>query len=134
MYGKWSNVAVTLGAMLFVVPQAFAQSANPLSVDVLSSKPQLVSGGSALVKVSGAASAPTVTVDGRDVSNAFKADNKGAWIALIEGLKQGDNRLVAKAGAGDASVTLKNHPINGALFAGPQQTPFLCENESHGLP
>jgi hypothetical protein len=115
-----------------------AQSQNTLSLDVLSSRPQLVSGGSALVRITGTATAPAVALDGKDVSGAFKSDNKGNWIGLVEGLRDGDNRLVAKAGpggagAGEASVTLKNHPINGTLFAGPQQTPFLCENENHGL-
>jgi hypothetical protein len=40
---------------------------------------------------------------------------------------------VAKAGGHEAAVTLSSHPRNSTLFAGPQQTPFLCENESHNL-
>jgi len=113
--------------------QASAQTADRLTLEVLSSQPQLVSGGDALVKVSGAHGAPAVTVDGRDVSGAFKSDSKGGWIGLVDGLKDGDNRLVAKADGNEAALTLKNHPLNGTLFAGPQQTPFLCENENHGL-
>ena len=35
--------------------------------------------------------------------------------------------------AGEATVTLVNHPITGPLFSGPQQSPFLCENEAHRL-
>src|SRR5207302_1227652 len=112
---------------------ALAQTAQRLTVEVLSSRPELVSGGDALIKILGASAAPLVTVEGKDVSGAFKPDAKGAWLGLVEGLKDGDNRLVAKAGGGEAALTLKNHPLNGALFAGPQQTPFLCENENHGL-
>jgi Tannase-like family of unknown function (DUF6351) len=41
--------------------------------------------------------------------------------------------LTAKAGDREAAVTLVNHPVNGTLFAGPQQEPFVCENEAHGL-
>ena len=37
------------------------------------------------------------------------------------------------SGGSEATLTLRNHPINGTLFAGPQQTPFVCENEAHGL-
>jgi Tannase-like family of unknown function (DUF6351) len=112
--------------------QAFAQ-AGKLNVEVLSSRPELVSGGDALVKISGAEGAPQVTVGGRDVSAAFKADAKGGWVGLVGGLKDGDNALLAKAGGKEGSLTLVNHPRNGTLFVGPQQVPFVCENESHGL-
>jgi Tannase-like family of unknown function (DUF6351) len=120
-------------AMAFANPAAHAQSATTLTVEVLSSRPELVSGGDALVKISGAARAPAVTVDGKDVSGAFRPDSKGGFIGLVDGLKDGDNRLLAKDGQHEATLTLKNHPRNATLFAGPQQTPFLCENESHGL-
>ena len=112
--------------------QPNAQTAG-LSVDVLSSRPQLVTGGDALVRISGVTAAPSVAVDGRDVSSAFKSDSKGGWIGLVAGLKDGNNALVAKAGGAEKALTLVNHPINGTLFAGPQQKPFVCENEVHGL-
>src|SRR5262249_57676595 len=51
----------------------------------------------------------------------------------VEGLKDGSNQLVAKAGGKEATLTVVNHSVNGTLFAGPQQEPFICENESHGL-
>jgi hypothetical protein len=41
--------------------------------------------------------------------------------------------LAVKAGGREAAVTLVNHPVNATLFAGPQQEPFVCENEAHGL-
>jgi hypothetical protein len=112
---------------------AWTQTMEKLTVEVLSSPPQLISGGNALVKISGAQSAPAVTVDGKDLSAAFKSDAKGGWVGLVEGLKDGENRLVAKAGMNETTLTLTSHPLNGTLFAGPQQTPFLCENENHGL-
>ena len=135
MTGKAWRVAAPLTAICAVcaVSHTSAQTAAGLSLDVLSSRPELVSGGDALVGVSGAADAPTVTIDGRDLSAAFRPDAKGGWIGLVDGLKDGDNRLVAKSGGSEAAVTLSNHAVNAALFAGPQQTPFLCENESHGL-
>jgi hypothetical protein len=113
--------------------QAWAQTADRLNLEVLSSRSELVSGGDALIRITGTHGAPAVTVDGTDVSGAFKADANGNWVGLVAGLKDGDNRLAAKAGGSEASLTLKNHPINGTLFAGPQQTPFLCENENHSL-
>jgi hypothetical protein len=104
-----------------------------LGIEVLSSRPALVSGGDALVRISGAAAAPQVTVGGSDVSGAFRSDAKGGWIGLVAGLADGVNKLTAKAGDREAAVTLVNHPVNGTLFAGPQQEPFVCENEAHGL-
>ena len=48
-----------------------------VTVDVLSSFPELVTGGDALVQIAGVSTAPTVTVDGRDVSTSFVADGSG---------------------------------------------------------
>src|SRR5437016_5594010 len=126
-----ASVAVVCGVV--AAPQAWAQSAKALSIEVLSSRPELVSGGDALVKISGADTAPQVTVGGKDVSGAFKLDSKGGWVGLVGGLKDGDNALIAKAAGKEGTLTLVNHPINGTLFVGPQQEPFVCENESHGL-
>jgi hypothetical protein len=114
---------------------AWAQTAPPasLGIQVLSSRPELVSGGDALVRISGAEAAPKVIVGSVDVSGAFRPDAKGGWIGLVEGLKDGANALAAKAAGKEATLTLVNHPLNGTLFAGPQQEPFVCENESHGL-
>jgi hypothetical protein len=111
--------------------QASAQS--NLTIEVLSSRPELVTGGDALVRISGASEAPKVNVGASDVSGAFKSDQKGGWVGLVAGLKDGSNQLVAKAAGKEATLTLVNHPLNGTLIAGPQQHPFVCENESHGL-
>ena len=112
---------------------AIAQTSNGLKVDVVSSRPELVSGGSALVRISGSSAAPSVSVDGADVSGVFKADPQGGWLGLVANLKDGANKLVAKAGGQEAALTLSNHPINATLFAGPQQDPFICENETFKL-
>src|SRR4029079_4335742 len=104
-----------------------------ISVEVLSSRPDLVTGGDALVKVSGATAAPTVTIDGKDAAVAFKPDAKGGFVGLLTGLKDGANMVAVKAGADQAGVKLVNHPINGTLFAGPQQTPFYCEIDDDAI-
>src|SRR4029078_5319049 len=91
--------------------------------------PQLVSGGDALVKITGATAAPTVTVGTTDVSTVFKGDATKGFVGLVTGLKDGDNTVTVKAGTDTANVTLVNHPINGVLFAGPKQQPFLRETE-----
>jgi Tannase-like family of unknown function (DUF6351) len=129
-----TKAAVYLAAMLAALCAALSTAqAQSLSIEILSSRPELVSGGSALVRIGGASGAPAVTVDGKDISGAFKQDAKSGWVGLVEGLRDGDNRLVAKIAEREVALTLRNHAINATLLAGPQQTPFLCENESHGL-
>ena len=91
-----------------------------LSIEVLSSFPELVTGGDALVKITGVSTAPRVTVGGRDVSSAFVADGSSGWIGLVDGLVDGENALAVSAGGGHATLSLTNHPTNGTLFAGPQ--------------
>ncbi|HEY5624074.1 MAG TPA: DUF6351 family protein, partial [Gammaproteobacteria bacterium] len=119
-------------AAALALTSAPALSQEP-TVEVLSSFPELVTGGDALVRVTGVNDAPTVAVNGSGVSTAFSADADGAWIGLVDGLAEGDNELVVTDGNREVSLTLTNHPINGTLLAGPQQTPFVCENEVHGL-
>ena len=104
-------------------------AAAQTKIEVLSSQPTMVTGGDALVRITGTDTAPVVKVDGRDVSKAFKRYPKGGWVGLVDGLASGNNELVA----GTARLTLVNHPINGTLFAGPQQDPYVCENEAFGL-
>ena len=113
-----ASLAFACGA--FVASQASAA----ITVSVLSSMPQMVTGEDALVQIAGATAAPTVTVGGKDVSAVFKKDAKGNYVGLVTGLAKGNNDLAATAGADKANVTLIDHGINETLFAGPQQTPM----------
>ena len=70
-WGLTASFAVICGVLAGV--PAWAQSTN-LGIEVLSSRPDQVTGGDALVKILGAAAAPNVTVGGKDVSAAFKSD------------------------------------------------------------
>jgi hypothetical protein len=128
-----ASLAVVCGALAGFAAWAPGGAQTVLGIEVLSSRPELVSGGDALVRISGAAGAPQVTVGASDVSGAFRSDAKGGWVGLVAGLEDGANKLAVKAGGREAAVTLVNHPVNGTLFAGPQQEPFVCENEAHGL-
>ena len=108
-----------------------------LTIEVLSSAPEQVSGGDALVRVEVPRTVPlhqvTVTLDGADVTDAFSpVPGVRALVGLVEGLDVGANELrAAPNGRGRgrpaaATVTLVNHPINGPIFSGPQQQPFVC--------
>ena len=108
-----------------------------LTIDVLSSAPEQVSGGDALVRVEVPRTVPlhqvTLTLDGVDVTEAFSpVPGERALVGLVDGLDLGANVLrAAPNGRGRgrpaaATVTLVNHPISGPIFSGPQQQPFVC--------
>jgi hypothetical protein len=104
-------------------------------IKVLSNRADLVSGGDALVAVTGAdPSAVHVDVDGRDVTQSFAVRPDGRFEALLTGLKVGPNVVTARLTDGSAArVTITNHPIGGPVFAGPQTQPWVCSNEDNGL-
>lgn len=110
-----------------------------LSLDVLSSAPHQVTGGDALVRVGlGARTRPEevrVFRNFADVTDAFTPDPDGrALTGLVDGLRPGANLLLARAGrGGPAWRILRNHPIEGPIFSGPKQYPFLCRTEAAGL-
>src|SRR4051812_14550976 len=87
----------------FALLSAGAQ-AETAAITVLSSQPGLVSGGDALVAISGDG---PIVLNGADVTPAFKSASGGRRIGLVEGLKAGDNVLRA----GGTSLVLTNHPI-----------------------
>ena len=126
---------------LFVVAVAFgghtttAQQGAGLQLTVLSGRPDMVSGGDALIRVAvPGGAAPTVSVEGRDVSSAFrKAADADGYVGLVEGLSIGRNTVMARAGTASGQITLTNHPITGPITSGPQMTPFICTTEEVGL-
>lgn len=113
------------------------------TVTVLSSKNEYVTGGDALVDITlptvpSGNSTPvlTATVNGMDVSSAFKPDpaRPGHMVGLVSGLKDGANTLVASYGGAPATVELTNYPITGPILSGPHITPFICQTQDFKLP
>jgi hypothetical protein len=132
-----AGVVVLMLAPTPVSAQETDLTGNRIDIDVLSSAADQVSDGDALVRVRLGANLDagdvTVTVDGRDVTDAFEADGP-ALSGLVDGLALGGNELRAEAPRGrSASTVLINHPISGPIFSGPQQYPFLCRTADHGL-
>lgn len=110
---------------------AGGQERAKLQVTAVSSRPGTVSGGDALIRVEvpAAIAADTVRVEleGRDVTSSFRPSGD-ALMGVVKELSKGDNRLTARAqGADTGQLTLKNHPITGPVFAGPQEQPFICD-------
>ncbi|MGH2944473.1 MAG: DUF6351 family protein, partial [Solirubrobacteraceae bacterium] len=123
---------------------------NALELSVVSSPAHLVSGGDARIEVAVPASVPlsavTVTLNGTNVTSAFAADPEGnhQLEGVVTALPLGKSKLVARAaGPGKSrrhrdSLTLTNHDIQGPMFSGPRQVPFVCATPNNaagfGLP
>ncbi len=136
MPGYRLRLAALTGIMagLFAPPIAIVQAAGTagaVAIHVLSTRPDLVSGGSALVEVTtpadAAASSLVVERNGADVSGLFARRANGKIEGLLTGLRLGDNTVTALLdGAGAAQLTIVNHPVGGPIFFGPQLQPWLC--------
>ena len=109
-----------------------ASAAGTAKIQVLSNRADLISGGDALVAVSGVdASRLKVTVGGRDVSSAFALRPNGRIEGIVSGLSLGANVLTASSpGVTTAKTTITNHAIGGPVIAGPQVQPWVCTNGS----
>ena len=133
---------VLVGAAALVaaglVPVATAKTPTPspgLSVQVLSGRADLVSGGDALVQVvlPNGVRAATVDVNGRDVTRQFAHRQNGSFEGLLTGLALGRNDVRARiAGGKGAVLTITNHPQGGPTFSGPQIQPWSCGNGRQG--
>ena len=111
----------------------------------LSSHPQLVTAGDVLIEITSAQEPPQVFLTAKSSSSANSAPQNVSqqfardptqpqrWLGLVSGLANGENELVASSASQEARLKLINHPVNATLFAGPQQSPFLCELEDNGL-
>jgi hypothetical protein len=107
-------------------------ASRQVTIEVLSNRADLVSGGDALVAVDlppqVEARKARVYVDGRDVTGQFAIRPDGRFEGLLTGLQVGENvvRVEAEGYAGQRVVT--NHPNGGPVFAGPQHGPYHCQS------
>ena len=96
-------------------------AADGLQLRVLSSRPEMVTGGDALVRVELppglSPSDVKLTVNGTDATGRLKADASGRSLTgLVTGLTPGSNTLSASAPRqSSAKLTVVNHPITGPL-------------------
>ncbi|NGO73992.1 DUF6351 family protein, partial [Streptomyces boncukensis] len=108
------------------------------AVTALSSRPDAVSGGDALLRVTLPGGTPPgsvrIALNGQDVTGAFSAGADGLT-GLVTGLRKRANTVVARASSGvTARLRLTNHPAAGPVFSGPHQRPYVCETEHFTLP
>ncbi len=140
--GVGASIAGAVFLSLSVWARAQSDGAG-LALSTVSTRPDMVSGDDVLVRVTAPAATPLaqvrVTVNGRDVTAAFRADaSTHTLLGIVSGLKPGANALAATlpghAANSAASLSVTNHPISGPVFSGPHEQPFMCETESFKLP
>ena len=120
-----------------------AVGASGFEISILSSSPDMVSGGDALVRVDvpNAVQLDKVRVElnGDDVTAAFAPEpGDYALVGLVGGFAVGENSLEARVnnpeGEGvQAELIVTNHPITGPIFSGPHQEAFVCTTARAGL-
>jgi hypothetical protein len=138
--------AATAVAGAVAIP-ALAAAEQAFVVSTVSNPhPDLISGGDVLVRVSPPPHVKpehvTIELNGAEVTASFAVQPDGSFLGLVDGLRLGENVIVARGNARGAgvpvglsgSVVVVNHPITGPVFSGPQQVPFFCQTEAFGLP
>jgi Tannase-like family of unknown function (DUF6351) len=108
-----------------------AQSA--LTISVLSSRPDMVSGGDALIQIAPAnGESVSVAINGQPAPVTLKTEN-GRLIGLVENLRIGRNTIEAKRGSRSARLEVTNYPITGPILSGEHLKPFVCNTQQSGL-
>ncbi len=127
--------------LLLAAPRP-AAGVPPFEIQILSSAPDQVSGGDALVRVQfpdvDIPAKATLLLNGQNVTSALApAPEGGALVGVVEGFVLGDNLLQLKpspkANAVLAQLVVVNHPESGPIFSGPQQQPFVCTTARPGV-
>lgn len=112
------------------------------TIQLLSSKPEYVTGGNALIDIAlpreiNLDTRPLkVTVNGNEITSQFRPvlDDPRHLQAVVSGLAEGANTMVASMGRASASLVMTNYPITGPVISGPWQSPYICQTESFVLP
>ncbi|WP_238146784.1 DUF6351 family protein [Ornithinimicrobium murale] len=135
-------VASTGGALALGGAASGAPPSAGLGVETVSSAPDMVTGGDALVEVTVPHNVPPhevrVTLDGADQTDGFSWDaERRVLVGLVDGMSNGEHTIEAK-GPGDGrtgtSLEVTNHPGEGPLLSGPHEDPFICQTHQFRVP
>jgi hypothetical protein len=143
--GSWRILCALLLTLFWLPLQAAApQAPAGFALDVLSGRADSITGGDALLRLSVPAGTDAgrvgVRLNGAVVTTSFTADAAaGTLTGNLGGLVIGTNTLAvygnrSAAGRPKASFTLTNFPIEGPVFSGPHQQPYICATQSFNLP
>lgn len=126
-------LSALLAACLLALSACADKQSAPafISLELLSSPPHLVTGGSTLLQVryQGGLQPPQLLLNGETldwtVPTASNEEELTARI-LVKGLNQGSNQIDAQLGDSVARLMLVNYPITGPVISGEHQQPYLC--------
>src|SRR6266852_3727510 len=143
------RAAFTLGLSIFAATgagysaSARAQTgASDITIETLSTRPNFVTGGDVLVKISYPANQALplwVTLNDRDITGKFHWNiEPNTWLGLVDNLQLGPNVLRVRgkspSGIKDQSLQLTNYPISGPVLSGPHLQPYVCMTDQFYLP
>ena len=137
---RTARVSLLFAAALVVSVLLLPGSAEAWEIEILSSAPDQVSDGDALVRVgfpgNGIKKNAVLLLNGQDVTGAL-APEDGDLVGVVSGFALGDNLLELKGSANARSVkaqlAVRNHAKSGPIFSGPHQQPFVCTTARVGL-
>jgi hypothetical protein len=110
-----------------------------ISLQTLSTKPWLVSGGDVLIELTldkGISVQDVVlALDGIEQTSLLNQVAPSRFQAVIRDLPEGDSVFTAGVAGQEsaASLILSNYPISGPVISGPHETPFQCQTEEFEL-
>jgi hypothetical protein len=137
-------VTAVLGGVLAEGPieATPSRSNGQFRIEVLSSAPDMVTGGDARIRVhipQALRDRAVLLLNGDAVTASLAPAGDGVLEGVVSGMHLGENVLTVRptgngrAPSGPASLKVVNHPITGPVFSGPQQYPFVCKTERVGL-
>ena len=142
-FGITALVAVPLSTLIVALSSVESAAVRgELTIRVLSGRPDMVTAGDALLRVDVSKGVPlpsvTVWLNGKDVTDAFAVDDSTRTLTgYVTGFRNGRNRVVATTSKQEdvqATLSVVNYPVEGPVFSGPHQKPFLCETTKFRLP
>src|SRR5574337_993834 len=115
---------------------------DDLDVTVLSGRADTITGGDALLRIEVPRSVPMrhlrVRLNGTDITGGFEPDPHARTLTgLVTGMQVGKNSLSVHVGnhpLPSGKKQLTNYPIEGPVFSGPHQQPYICATQSFNLP
>ena len=121
-------------------PAGAPAGGHQFRIGILSSRPDMITGGSALVEISVppqfALKGVTVQLNGQNITSVFRQEpGVNKLLAVVPGFNVGVNTMaLLNEGKVQVQAELKNFPITGPVFSGPQEEPFQCQTQQFILP
>ena len=141
--GVVAACSLLAGSLVACVAGGAADDSRTAGIEVitLSSRPDMVTAGDVLLAVAAPAGTALsdirVALNGADITGSFRPDDSSSrLVGLVDGLSVGENDVSVSSGGSDPAkrVTVVNHPVEGPVFSGPHEQPFVCETDAFELP